>query len=161
MCYWKQWRWARTKIKHLLALGVSLKSAIQHGVSSNSYWQMSRTPVIQQAVPNAWLKEQGLLTFGARPRATRQREKGKLRRACRLVDFLQPQEIALDARLCQSDDIRATLDSGPAARQEVRIMGGLRSTENRGKITGPAGCNCPAQAPDPLGILFSGTDSVS
>ena len=21
MCYWKQWRWARTKIKNLLALG--------------------------------------------------------------------------------------------------------------------------------------------
>ena len=62
MCYWKQWRWARTKIKNLLALGVSLKSAIQHGVSSNSYWQMSRTPVINQAVSNAWLKEQGLLS---------------------------------------------------------------------------------------------------
>jgi hypothetical protein len=62
MCYWKQWRWARTKIKNLLALGVSLKSAIQHGVSSNSYWQMSRTPVINQAVSNAWLKERGLLS---------------------------------------------------------------------------------------------------
>jgi RNA-directed DNA polymerase len=62
MCYWKQWRWARTKIKNLLALGVSLKSAIQHGCSSNSYWQMSRTPVINQAISNAWLKEQGLLS---------------------------------------------------------------------------------------------------
>lgn len=62
MCYWKQWRWARTKIKNLLALGVSLKSAIQHGVSSNSYWQMCRTPVVNQAVSNAWLKEQGLLS---------------------------------------------------------------------------------------------------
>ena len=69
---------------------LSLKSAIQHGVSSNSYWQMSRTPVMQQAVSNAercgsnsacalldsakrprlwrgcglqgWLKEQGLLS---------------------------------------------------------------------------------------------------
>jgi hypothetical protein len=46
----------------LLALGVSLKPAIQHGVSSNSDWQMSRTPVINQAVSNAWLKEQGLLS---------------------------------------------------------------------------------------------------
>lgn len=60
MCYWKQWRWARTKIKNLLALGVSLKLAIQHGCSSNSYWQMSRTPVINQAISNAWLQEQGL-----------------------------------------------------------------------------------------------------
>lgn len=62
MCYWKQWRWPRTKIKNLLALGVSLKSAIEHGCSSNSYWQMSRTPVINQAVSNAWLQEQGLLS---------------------------------------------------------------------------------------------------
>lgn len=62
MCYWKRWRWARTKIRNLLALGVRLKSAIQHGVSSNGYWQMSRTPVIQQAVSNAWLNEQGLLS---------------------------------------------------------------------------------------------------
>lgn len=62
MCYWKQWRWPRTKVKNLLALGVSLKSAIQHGCSSNSYWQMSRTPVINQAISNAWLQEQGLLS---------------------------------------------------------------------------------------------------
>ncbi|AGX86201.1 group II intron maturase-specific domain-containing protein [Candidatus Symbiobacter mobilis] len=60
MCYWKKWRWPRTKIKNLLALGVSLKSAIQHGVSSKSYWQMSRTPVINQALSNLWLQEQGL-----------------------------------------------------------------------------------------------------
>ena len=50
------------KIKNLLALGVSLKSAIQHGVSSNSYWRMSRTPVIQQALNNTWLAAQGLLS---------------------------------------------------------------------------------------------------
>lgn len=53
---------ALPKIKNLLGLGVSLKSAIQHGCSSNSYWQMSRTPVINQAISNAWLQEQGLLS---------------------------------------------------------------------------------------------------
>ena len=62
MCYWKQWRWVRTKIKHLLALGVSLKTAIQHGVSSKSYWHMARTPGLQQALSNAWLKAQGLVS---------------------------------------------------------------------------------------------------
>ena len=62
MCYWKQWRWVRTKIKHLLNLGVSLKTAIQHGVSSKSYWHMARTPAVQQALSNAWLKAQGLLS---------------------------------------------------------------------------------------------------
>jgi hypothetical protein len=39
-----------------------MKLAIQHGCSSNSYWQMSRTPVINQAISNAWLQEQGLLS---------------------------------------------------------------------------------------------------
>ena len=62
MCYWKQWRWVRTKIKHLLALGVSLKTAIQHGVSSKSFWHMARTPALQQALSNAWLKAQGLVS---------------------------------------------------------------------------------------------------
>jgi len=60
MCYWKQWRWPRTKISHLLALGVSLKSAIQHGVSSKSYWHMARTPAVQQALNNDWLMAQGV-----------------------------------------------------------------------------------------------------
>ena len=61
MCYWKQWRWARTKIRNLLNLGVSLKTAIQHGASSKSYWHMARTPAVQQALSNAWLKAQGLV----------------------------------------------------------------------------------------------------
>jgi len=60
MCYWKQWRWPRTKINHLLALGVSLKAAIQHGTSSKSYWHMARTPAMQQALNNDWLQAQGL-----------------------------------------------------------------------------------------------------
>ena len=63
MCYWKQWRWARTKIRNLLDLGVSLKTAIQHGVSSHSYWHMARTPALQQALSNAWLKVQGLVSI--------------------------------------------------------------------------------------------------
>ena len=62
MCYWKQWRWARTKIRHLLDLGVSLKMAIQHAVSSKSYWHMARTPALQQALSNAWLKAHGLVS---------------------------------------------------------------------------------------------------
>lgn len=62
MCYWKQWRWVRTKIKNLRDLGVSLKTAIQHGVSSKSFWHMARTPALQQAMSNAWLKAQGLVS---------------------------------------------------------------------------------------------------
>ena len=51
------------QIRHLLDLGVSLKTAIQHGVSSKSYWHMARTPAVQQALSNAWLKAQGLVSI--------------------------------------------------------------------------------------------------
>ena len=41
---------------------LGLKTAIQHGVSSKSYWHMARTPALQQALSNAWLKAQGLVS---------------------------------------------------------------------------------------------------
>jgi RNA-directed DNA polymerase len=41
MCYWKQWRWTRTTIRHLLDLGVSLESGIKHGGSSKGWWHMA------------------------------------------------------------------------------------------------------------------------
>ena len=63
VCYWKQWRRVRTKVKNLLALGVRLKTAVQHGVSSKSYWHMAGTPAVQQAMSNAWLKAQGLVSI--------------------------------------------------------------------------------------------------
>ena len=58
MCYWKQWRWARTKIKHLLALGVSLKTAIQHAVSSKELLAHGTNPgaaagTVQRVVESA------------------------------------------------------------------------------------------------------------
>ena len=62
-CYWKQWRWPRTKIKHLLSLGVSLKEAIKTGVSSKGPYAMSRTPITQMAMSNEWLAAQGLVSI--------------------------------------------------------------------------------------------------
>ena len=62
MCYWKQWRLCRTKIRHLRELGVNLEMAIRHAVSSKSYWHMARTPALQIAMSNAWLKAQGLVS---------------------------------------------------------------------------------------------------
>ena len=62
-CYWKQWRWARTKIRHLTALGIGLKDAIKAGMSSKGPYCMSRTKVTQMAMSNQWLKEQGLVSI--------------------------------------------------------------------------------------------------
>ena len=62
-CYWKQWRWPRTKIGHLVALGIALKPAIMAGVSSKGPYRMSRTKVTQMAMSNAWLAQQGLVSI--------------------------------------------------------------------------------------------------
>lgn len=37
-------------------------------------------------------------------------------------------------RLCKPNVVRSTLDSGLAASKQGRIMGSLRSMENRGKV---------------------------
>jgi RNA-directed DNA polymerase len=62
MCYWKQWRLLRTRIRKLKSLGVSPENAIKHGLSSLNYWRMARSPVVQQAMSTAWLKAQGVVS---------------------------------------------------------------------------------------------------
>lgn len=63
MCYWKQWRHTRTKIGHLLALGVGKRAAILTGISSKSYWRLSRSLATQVGMTNDWLKAQGLVSI--------------------------------------------------------------------------------------------------
>ena len=63
MCYWKQWRYPRTKVRKLVKLGVSLDMAIKHATSRKKYWRMSRTPALRYAMPNKWLEQQGLLSL--------------------------------------------------------------------------------------------------
>jgi RNA-directed DNA polymerase len=63
MCYWKQWRHTHTKIVHLLALGVGKCAAILTGISSKSYWPLSRSQATQVGMTNDWLKAQGLVSI--------------------------------------------------------------------------------------------------
>jgi RNA-directed DNA polymerase len=65
MCYWKQWRWCRTKVRNLLGLGVGKRHAILTAISSKSYWHLSRTAATQVGMTNEWLKEQGLISIRA------------------------------------------------------------------------------------------------
>lgn len=62
MCYWKQWRRTRTRIRNLLALGTSRRQAILTGLSRKGYWHLARTLATQTGMTNAWLKKQGLLS---------------------------------------------------------------------------------------------------
>jgi RNA-directed DNA polymerase len=59
MCYWKQWRRTRTKVRHLLALGTDKRHAILTALGSKSYWHLSRTLATHTGMTNEWLKRQG------------------------------------------------------------------------------------------------------
>lgn len=62
MCYWKQWRKTRTKVRNLLALGTNKRQAILTALSSKGYWRLSRTLATQSGMSNEWLKRQGLIS---------------------------------------------------------------------------------------------------
>jgi RNA-directed DNA polymerase len=62
MCYFKQWRWARTKVRELRKLGTSLHAAISVAISRKGPWHLSRTLATQTGMTNDWLKDQGLLS---------------------------------------------------------------------------------------------------
>jgi RNA-directed DNA polymerase len=63
MCYWKQWRKVRTKVRNLLDLGTSKRQAIMTAFSSKSYWHLSRTLATQTGMTNDWLKSRGLISI--------------------------------------------------------------------------------------------------
>jgi len=66
MCYWKQWRRPRTKIRNLRKLGTSLKAALSVGLSRKGPWRLARTLATQTGMTNKWLKEQGLVSVKER-----------------------------------------------------------------------------------------------
>jgi len=62
MCYWKQWRKTRTKVRNLLALGTYKRQAIMTALSRKSTWRLSRTLATHSGMTNEWLAEQGLVS---------------------------------------------------------------------------------------------------
>lgn len=62
MCYWVQWRRARTRIGNLLKMGVSKLHAVLTGRSSRGPWHLARTEATQLAMSNGWLAQQGLVS---------------------------------------------------------------------------------------------------
>lgn len=60
MAYWRQWRKPRTKVRNLMKRGVHVQAAVACGMTSKGPWRSSRTPGINQALSNAYLKSEGL-----------------------------------------------------------------------------------------------------
>ena len=57
MCFWKQWRYGRTKVRELLKLGTAKKTAILTALSRKGPWPLSRTLATQTDRTNQWLAE--------------------------------------------------------------------------------------------------------
>ena len=62
MCYWKQWRYVRTKVRNLLKLGTHPGVAIPMCLSRKGPWKCARTLATQTGMTNQWLMDQGLLS---------------------------------------------------------------------------------------------------
>jgi hypothetical protein len=62
MCYWKQWRYTRTKVRNLLRLGTHPGVAIPMCLSRKGPWKCARTLATQTGMTNKWLADQGLLS---------------------------------------------------------------------------------------------------
>jgi len=58
--YWKQWKQPRTRRRHLLALGIDPKEVHMATRSRKGYWRMSANSIVQRALTNRWLQEQGV-----------------------------------------------------------------------------------------------------
>ena len=64
MCFWKQWRYARVKVRELLKLGTDKHSAISAAMSRKSYWRLSKTLATHSGLTNQWLhKTLGLVSI--------------------------------------------------------------------------------------------------
>ena len=58
--YWKQWKQPRTRRRHLLALGIPREEVHMATRSRKGYWRMSSNSIVQRALTNRWLQEQGV-----------------------------------------------------------------------------------------------------
>jgi RNA-directed DNA polymerase len=63
MCYWKQWRKPRRRIRELIKLGVRKKEAINLGLSRKSYWRLSKTLATNAGLSNAHFEQIGLISM--------------------------------------------------------------------------------------------------
>jgi RNA-directed DNA polymerase len=62
---WKRWKWGTTRYRELVRLGIPKERAAL-GAAGTSPWRMSRTPVINEALSNAYWQNTGLESISKR-----------------------------------------------------------------------------------------------
>ncbi len=58
--YWKSWKQPRTRRRHLIALGIKPEKVKLASRSRKGYWRMSGNSIVQMALTNNYLLEQGV-----------------------------------------------------------------------------------------------------
>jgi RNA-directed DNA polymerase len=66
MCLWKQWKLPRTKIRNLIALGVSKQKAYEWGNTRKKYWRVACSPILHTTLNNQYWIAQGLKSLSDR-----------------------------------------------------------------------------------------------
>lgn len=60
MCMWKQWKRSQTKVKRLIALGVSRSKAHEWGNTRKKYWRIACSPILHTTMNNQYWLNHGL-----------------------------------------------------------------------------------------------------
>jgi RNA-directed DNA polymerase len=63
---WKRWKKPRTRQRNLVALGVPPRTAREAASSGRGTWRISASPSVQQALSNAYWRNQGLMSITER-----------------------------------------------------------------------------------------------
>jgi hypothetical protein len=63
MCYWKQWRSTKKRVRELMKRGVGERHAVKAGMSRKAYWHLAKTEAINVGLSNAYLTKQGLTSM--------------------------------------------------------------------------------------------------
>ena len=61
--YWKQWGRPRTRRQKLPRLGIGRDEVKLASRSRKGHWRMSHNSLVQRAMNNVWLEEQGVLSL--------------------------------------------------------------------------------------------------
>lgn len=63
LCYWKQWKRVKTRVKELIRLGVKPNKAYWWANTRNGYWRTVHSPILTTALNNAFLKKAGFVSL--------------------------------------------------------------------------------------------------
>lgn len=63
MCYWKQWKKVKTRLKNLQKLGVDRYKAWEFANTRKGYWRTANSPILASTITNTRLKKSGLVSL--------------------------------------------------------------------------------------------------